>query len=80
MCMRTNIELSDDLMAEARTYSKARTKRGLIEEALEAFIRQKAEERRLATYAGRLNAVREKMAGRRFRESPAEILRKDRSR
>ncbi len=34
MCMRTNIELNDDLVAEARKYSRAKTKRALIEEAL----------------------------------------------
>ena len=46
--MRTNIELNDDLLAEARKYSKAKTKRALVEEALSAFITLKVEEKRRA--------------------------------
>ena len=80
MCMRTNIELNDDLIAEARKYSRSTTKRALIEEALAAFVRQKAEEQRMATYADRLAAVRERTATYRLRENPSDILRQDRSR
>jgi Arc/MetJ family transcription regulator len=36
--MRTNIELDDSLLKEAFRYSTAKTKRGLLHEALLAFI------------------------------------------
>ncbi len=36
--MRTNVELDNDLVREAFRHSKARTKRALIHEALEAFV------------------------------------------
>ncbi len=80
MCMRTNIELNDELVAEARKYSRAKTKRALIEEALTEFVRQKAKEKRIATYADRLSAVREKTATYQLREDPADLLKQDRSR
>ncbi len=36
--MRTNIELSDALVAEAFKYSLARTKKDLVHEALREFV------------------------------------------
>jgi Arc/MetJ family transcription regulator len=36
--MRTNIELDDDLVAEAMTASGLRTKKATIEKALRAFV------------------------------------------
>ena len=78
--MRTNIELDDELVAEARKYSRARTKRGLVEEALATFVRVKAEERRRVSYADRVRELGGRLAGLRLRESPADLLRQDRSR
>ena len=78
--MRTNIELDDELVAEARKYSHARTKRGLVEEALTTFVRVKAEERRRASYADRVREVGARLADLRLRESPTDLLRRDRSR
>ena len=63
VCMRTNIELDDSLMAEAAKYSTARSKRRLIQEALATYIAVKSEERRRATYRERLVRVREGLAG-----------------
>lgn len=36
--MRTNIDIDDDLMADALRYSKAPTKRAAVEEALRLLI------------------------------------------
>ena len=76
--MRTNIELSDDLLAEAQKHSKARSKRALVEEALAAFVAMKAEERRRSTYKERLDNLRQRTKAVRLRSDSRDILRKDR--
>jgi len=38
MCMRTNIEISDDLMAKAQKLSNIKTKKAVVEEALRLYI------------------------------------------
>lgn len=38
MCMRTNIDLDDKLIAEAFKYAPVRTKKDLVETALKEFI------------------------------------------
>jgi Arc/MetJ family transcription regulator len=78
MYMRTNIELSDDLLAEAQKHSKARSKRALVEEALAAFVAMKAEERRRSTYKDRLDSLRQRTRAVRLRSDTRDILRKDR--
>jgi hypothetical protein len=78
--MRTNLVLNDDLLREARQYSDARTKSALAEEALRAFVAMRAAERRRRDYAKRLRHVQQALAGRRFREDGASILREDRER
>jgi len=80
MCMRTNIVLNDDLVREAMRYSKVKTKRALIEEALLTLVRVRAEERKRETYLERLAALDRRLAGIRLRESPLELLRQDRVR
>jgi Arc/MetJ family transcription regulator len=77
--MRTNIELSDNLLKEARKYSKATSKRALVEEALAAFIAMKAEEQRRLTYKDRLQSLRAKTAAIRLRSDTRDILREDRN-
>lgn len=76
--MRTNIELNEDLVAEAQRFSKARSKRALIEEALTAFVALKAEERRRMTYKERLAGLRRKAKSVVLRSDTRDILRKDR--
>ena len=76
--MRTNIELNDHLLAEAKKHSKARSKRALVEEALAAFVAMKAEERRRSTYKERLDSLRHKTKAVRLRSDTRDILRKDR--
>ena len=78
MCMRTNIVLDDELIREARLYSKARTKRGLVEEALRTLVRVRSEEQRRATYRERLGALERKLAGLVLHDSPADLVRQDR--
>lgn len=76
--MRTNIDLNDHLLAEAQKYSKAKSKRALVEEALSAFIAMKAEEKRQRTYKERLDALRAKTVSVRLRSDTRGILRQDR--
>jgi Arc/MetJ family transcription regulator len=78
MYMRTNIELNDQLLAEAQKHSKARTKRALVEEALAAFVAMKAEERRRSTYKERLDSLRHRTKAVRLQSDTRDILRKDR--
>lgn len=76
--MRTNIDLDDQLLAEAAKYSSARSKRRLIHEALATFVAVKAEERRRATYRERLEQVRGRVAALRLRSDSRELIRADR--
>jgi Arc/MetJ family transcription regulator len=80
LCMRTNIVLNDDLVREAMQYSKAKTKRALIEEALLTLVRVRTEERKRETYLERLAALDRRLARIRLRESPLNLLRQDRVR
>lgn len=76
--MRTNIDLNDDLLAEARKYSKAKNKRAIVEEALTAYIALKAEERRRLTYKERLDRLRDRTRSARLSSDTRDILRQDR--
>jgi Arc/MetJ family transcription regulator len=78
--MRTNIVLNDDLVREAMTFSQARSKRELIEEALRVYVEAKAEERRRLTYGSRLQKLRARCAELRFRTAPHDLIREDRDR
>ena len=78
--MRTNIVLNDDLVREAMQYSRARTRRALVEEALATYVAVKAEERRRATYLKRLRSLETRLRDVRLRERPADLLRADRER
>lgn len=75
MRMRTNIELDDDLLAQAARYSSARSERRLIHEALATFIAVKAEEQLRATYRDRLESVRARLAASRLRSDSRDIVR-----
>ena len=43
--MRTNIDIDDDLMAKAAEVSAAKTKKGVVEEALRLLVRMRAQEK-----------------------------------
>lgn len=79
-CMRTNLVLNDDLVEEAMRYSQARSKRALVEEALKTFVEVRAAERRREGYHERLRKLDARLQGLRLRESPSEVLRRDRDR
>jgi Arc/MetJ family transcription regulator len=78
--MRTNIDISDDLLREAMRYTNARTKKQIVEEALRLFIEFRAQELRTRTYKERMNELEAKTARLTLRERPTEILRRDRNR
>ena len=80
MCMRTNIVLNRELVEEAMRYSKARTKRALIEDALQTLVNVRAEEARRTTFRDRLRGVREFTDGLQLREGAVDLLRRDRDR
>lgn len=78
MCMRTNLVLNDELLAEARKYSHARSKRALVEEALATYVAVKADERQRLTYRQRLQQLRERAEALRVRSDSRDLVRKDR--
>ncbi len=78
--MRTNIVINDELLKEAMDYTTARTKREIVEEALQTFIRIKEKERKTSSYTDRITDLDRKIQGLRLRKSPSEILREDRVR
>ena len=80
MCMRTNIDLPEELLAEAGRFAHGRTKKAIVEEALKAFIQSKTAEARRHSYGERLRALENRTALLSLRQSPAEVLRADRDR
>jgi Arc/MetJ family transcription regulator len=80
MCMRTNIDLADELLTEAGRFAHGRTKKAIVEEALRSFIESKSAEARRRSYGERLRALESRTASLFLRESPAELLRADRDR
>lgn len=78
--MRTNVELDDDLVREARKLSRAKTKKALIEQALTTFIEVETARRQRDTYVQRLQELHTKVSALRLRENPTALLRQDRSR
>lgn len=76
--MRTNIELDDDLMAEAAKYSNSKSKRGIVAEALAEYIAVRAKDKRKESYRERLQHVRNITAGLRTRSSSHDIIKNDR--
>jgi len=53
MCMRTNIEINDELMAKAQRLSNIKTKKDIVEEALRLYITIE-NQRGLATLRGKI--------------------------
>jgi Arc/MetJ family transcription regulator len=78
--MRTNINLDDALVGEAKKYSRARTKRALVEEALKTFVQVKSEAKRRESYAERVKVLQQRLSATQLRESPSRVLREDRAR
>ncbi len=78
MCMRTNIELNDNLLAEARKYSQSKNKRAIVQEALSFYVAMKAEERRRLTYKERLDRLRARTQAVRLTSDTRDILRQER--
>ena len=80
MCMRTNIDLPEELLVEAGRFARGRTKKAIVEEALKAFIQSKTAEAMRRSYGERLRALENRTASLSLRQSPAELLRADRDR
>jgi len=78
--MRTNIDLAEELIAEAGKFAHGRTKKAIVEEALRSFIQTKSKEARLRSYGERLRELESRTASLSLRESPAGLLRADRDR
>ena len=79
MCMRTNIVLNDDLIAKAMTLSKAHSKRGVVEEALTAYVAMKNDERQRLAYREKLQQLRKKTRRVGLHSDSREIIRQDRA-
>jgi len=78
--MRTNIVLDDDLIREAQAYSRTRTKRALLEEALKTYIATCAAQKRVESYRTQIVDLDRKLSSLTLRERPMRVLRGDRER
>lgn len=78
--MRTNIVLEDELMQEAMSYSQARSKRALVEEALQTYVIVRRNEELRANYREELAKVRKRCAGITLRTPSHELIKNDRER
>jgi Arc/MetJ family transcription regulator len=76
--MRTNIELNEDLLVAAKKYSRAKTKRALVEEALQIYIAVKDAEQRKRSYKEQLDALRNRLRTVKLRTDSPDIVRQDR--
>ena len=70
--MRTNIEIDDELLAQAMKASGLKTKRATVEEALRRLVRQYRQKKAIADMAGLgwegdLDAMREGRAAQSLR-------------
>ena len=79
MCMRTNIVLNDELIAKAMKLSQFKSKRGVVEEALTAYVTMKNEERQRLAYCEELQRLRKKTRRVRLHSDSREIIRQDRA-
>jgi Arc/MetJ family transcription regulator len=79
-CMRTNIVLDDGLVKEAMAYSSARSKRGLVQEALTTYVAVKRDQRKRASYQDRLAEIRRRIGDRRMSIPIEDLVRNDRRR
>jgi Arc/MetJ family transcription regulator len=76
--MRTNIVLDDELLRRAQKFTSARTKRGVIDEALRTFVDVKEREMLGASLRERLAGLRRQLAGRQLGPTSVELIRRDR--
>jgi len=79
-CMRTTIDLDEDLVREAMLHSKAQSKRALVDEALRTYVDVKTSEQRRSSYRDRLASVRSRTSSLRLKQRTTDILRSDRNR
>ena len=80
MCMRTNLVLDDDLLREATLYARVKTKRAVVQEAMEVYVATRREARKRETYRERLAGVRAQAAKTPVRTSAHTMVRADRER
>lgn len=78
--MRTNIVLDNEVLAEAMKYSLSKSKRAVVQEALETYVAAKRAEAQQASYREKLERMRRKLSGIRPTESAHDIVRRDRER
>jgi len=78
--MRTTIDLSDALIAEAGRFARGRTRKAIVEEALEVYIAMKTREARRRSYGDRVRMLEQRTAALSLGSSPTELLCADRDR
>lgn len=78
--MKTTVDLDDDLVREAQRLSHAKSRRGLIEEALRTFVTIRSTEDRKARYVEALRQLEPKLKGLKLSEPPLALIRADRDR
>lgn len=80
MCMRTNLVVNDELLAEALRIHGGGSRRAVVEVALRTFVEVKTAEGRRQSYRDRARLLAERLQRVRLRESPSALLRADRDR
>jgi len=55
--MRTNIDLQEDLLKEAGSYSQTTTKKDLVHEALATYVAVKKRESAMTSYKRKVNEI-----------------------
>ncbi len=53
--MRTNIDIDDELLAEAMKHSQNKTKKAIVEEALRLLVKIKRDQNRILELRGKIN-------------------------
>lgn len=54
MCMRTNIEIDDELLATAQKLGNIKTKKAVVEKALQLFIRME-NQKKIKNFWGKID-------------------------
>lgn len=72
--------LNDDLVKKAMQYAQAKSRKALLEEALQTFVKVKEAEGRRERYRQRLESLGPRLKDLHLSDSPAKLLRADRDR
>jgi len=76
--MRTNIDLQEDLLKEAGSYSQTTTKKDLVHEALATYVAVKKRDAQLIEYQEKMKAFRDRYPRIQVDVDTRDLIREDR--